>query len=431
MKPSRRALSHSFIALISLGCQVTVQSHGNVNPASTPESSAATAAAPANQEAPPAVIPPTTTASDATRAIAFKQGRLDYTGEIHFAYDQATLESDPATQKTLADFVAFLKEHPQVKLEIEGHTDSRGSDEYNLELSRRRAVALREWLIVQGVQESRLTAVGKGETAPQVPEPAACSDQHPVDPAPCEAVWAQNRRVVFSVTEGGEALASEAAAPPPVATPAPAPVVLPPAPVVTREPPHTCPWLVGGHLNALGPNSFGAVAGALQPGVCWLELSLGLGLGGGDRDGRIDVGMNSDYANDADGKYFTLTVPLRARIWVLDRHSPLVDLGLGVTHYRMQANATDLLGQDFDYRRRSTPFIGNLGIGYGFRPNGTEAGFRLALTGGLLVHLTKFKDSTYNAAYTNAAALRAATDKEMDKLHDLEPYAELSLGWLY
>jgi outer membrane protein OmpA-like peptidoglycan-associated protein len=62
--------------------------------------------------------------------------------------------------------VAVLNEHPEVKLEIQGHTDSRGDDSHNLKLSQARADAVRRYLTDHGVEASRLTARGYGETRP-------------------------------------------------------------------------------------------------------------------------------------------------------------------------------------------------------------------------------------------------------------------------
>ncbi len=107
------------------------------------------------------------------------RGRLDYEGVINFEYNKANLRNDQDTQKTLADFKEFLDEHPTVKIEVQGHTDSRGSDEYNRDLSDRRAASVRKWLIGSGIPEDRVTSVGKGEDQPQVPEPASATTRCP------------------------------------------------------------------------------------------------------------------------------------------------------------------------------------------------------------------------------------------------------------
>jgi hypothetical protein len=182
------------------------------------------------------------------RPIQFKEGKLDYSGVINFEYDKADLKKDTETESTLAEFKKFLSEHPNVNIEVEGHTDSRGTDEYNRDLSDRRAASVRKWLIDNGIAQDRITSVGKGEDSPQVAEPEACNDKEPEDTAPCEQPWGVNRRVVFQVTKGAETLPPE---PPPAPAPVAEPEPPPPAPPVEE-----CPWLFGGHLNALGPNSW-------------------------------------------------------------------------------------------------------------------------------------------------------------------------------
>ena len=350
--------------------------------------------------------------------IQFKEGKLDYSGVINFEYDKADLKKDKETESTLAEFKKFLSEHPNVNIEVEGHTDSRGTDEYNRDLSDRRAASVRKWLVDNGIAQDRITSVGKGEDSPRVAEPEACNDQEPKDTAPCEQTWGVNRRVVFQVTKGAETLPS---APPP----APAPVARP-EPPPPAAPVEECPWLFGGHLNALGPNSWVTVAAATQPGVCWLELSLGLGLG------WAEISAETDDAS-GDGDYFSLTVPLRGRIWFMNTHSFIADAGIGITHYSLSAGLDDNAGIEGDYDRSSTPLIGHLGIGYGFRGNGAQAGPRLALVIGGLVHFMGMSDSTTTTAagFVGQGPLSAELDSETQELDDIEPYGEVSIGWLF
>ena len=401
------------MALTAQGCRFSASATGAVKSSGEAQGSAQSST---ETQPPPAQAPPA--------AITYSQGKLDYTGVINFEYDKADLRTDADTEKTLGEFKSFLQQNPQVKIEVEGHTDSRASNEYNRELSDRRAAAVRKWLVANGVAEDRITSIGKGEDAPQVPEPPECKDKHPENTAPCEGTWAQNRRVVFQVTSGAETLP---AAPPPPPPPPPPPAPPPePEPVAQDE----CPWLFGPHLNPLGPNSWISVAGATQPGVCWLELSLGVGVGFGDADAE-----DPPAGTEGDGSYTSFTVPLRARIWFMDRHSLLGDIGVGFTHYDIGADLTDSAGLTGDYERDSTPFIGHLGVGYGFRPNGSQAGPRLALIVGGLLHFSDLDDSSistaagFNAA--EAAALQAELDDDTDGLPDLEPYGEISFGYLF
>jgi peptidoglycan-associated lipoprotein len=100
---------------------------------------------------------------------------------VYFAYDSSLLVGD--AQRTLQRQAVWLKEHPAVSLTIEGHADERGTREYNLALGARRADAVRDFLVAQGVGGDRLRTVSYGKERPQL----AGSD---------EASWARNRRGV-------------------------------------------------------------------------------------------------------------------------------------------------------------------------------------------------------------------------------------------
>lgn len=83
---------------------------------------------------------------------------------VHFDFDKATLR--PEAKVILNEAAALLEQHERVVVEVAGHTDSVGTDQYNQGLSERRAIAVRDYLIEQGVRASRLTAVGYGESRP-------------------------------------------------------------------------------------------------------------------------------------------------------------------------------------------------------------------------------------------------------------------------
>jgi outer membrane protein OmpA-like peptidoglycan-associated protein len=84
--------------------------------------------------------------------------------DVTFATGQATLE--PGAREKLARVSGILAAHPTLRLEIEGHTDSVGSDAFNQTLSERRAEAVRNYLIHQGVPEASTTAEGFGKSRP-------------------------------------------------------------------------------------------------------------------------------------------------------------------------------------------------------------------------------------------------------------------------
>jgi peptidoglycan-associated lipoprotein len=105
---------------------------------------------------------------------------------IYFAYDQHTL-SDEARQ-VLAGNAAWLNANPGAKVVIEGHCDERGSDEYNLALGERRALAAQSYLVSLGVDAGRLSTISYGEERPLVAGQG-------------EESWAQNRRAEFKVAK--------------------------------------------------------------------------------------------------------------------------------------------------------------------------------------------------------------------------------------
>jgi outer membrane protein OmpA-like peptidoglycan-associated protein len=86
---------------------------------------------------------------------------------VYFAFDKAVLL--PVSFETLDKLVASLNAYPDVVLEIGGHTDDLGSEEYNQQLSQRRAQAVVDYLISKGIAAERLTAVGYGESRPIAP----------------------------------------------------------------------------------------------------------------------------------------------------------------------------------------------------------------------------------------------------------------------
>jgi outer membrane protein OmpA-like peptidoglycan-associated protein len=108
--------------------------------------------------------------------------------EILFDVDQAELK--PGGMQQLARVAEFLREHPDRNVLIEGHTDSTAPDAYNLALSQRRANAVEDFLISQGVDPTRIGAVGYGEQLPIATNETAAGRQ-------------ANRRVEIVVLDAG------------------------------------------------------------------------------------------------------------------------------------------------------------------------------------------------------------------------------------
>jgi len=115
------------------------------------------------------------------------EARAALTAPIYFEFDQAELSYD--ARATLDAKVPVLVANPGIRIRVSAHTDSRGSDEYNLALSQRRASATKAYLVQQGVEDGRIEIVGMGEE-----QPAVGGEN--------EGAWAQNRRAEFDLLAG-------------------------------------------------------------------------------------------------------------------------------------------------------------------------------------------------------------------------------------
>ncbi len=100
----------------------------------------------------------------------------------HFDFDSSVVKA--ADKPNVAAVGDYLKAHSQDAVEIEGHCDERGTEEYNRSLGERRALALRESLIALGIDPAKIDTVSYGK-------------DRPVDPGHDEAAWKQNRRGEF------------------------------------------------------------------------------------------------------------------------------------------------------------------------------------------------------------------------------------------
>ena len=173
MAPSQKLIAAVLgIALATTGC-------GRKEVAEIPEP-VYEAPSPVATPAPtPVTVDPITPAPD-TRLLTLEE-------QIHFALDRSDLSPD--ARAILAAKVEILRSEPGLTLRIDGHTDERGSDEYNLALSKRRAAEAKRFMVTQGIAVTRLESVGYGE-------------EQPLDRAGGETAWAMNRRAGFQVTGG-------------------------------------------------------------------------------------------------------------------------------------------------------------------------------------------------------------------------------------
>lgn len=87
-----------------------------------------------------------------------------FKGETFFNYDSSALL--PGGYREIERVASVLNKYSQTQIEVGGHTDSRGSEQYNQQLSMRRAEAVKHALVQQGVAPSRINAVGYGESLP-------------------------------------------------------------------------------------------------------------------------------------------------------------------------------------------------------------------------------------------------------------------------
>jgi outer membrane protein OmpA-like peptidoglycan-associated protein len=81
-------------------------------------------------------------------------------------FDTGKYNLRPAAREKLAKIAGIVLAHPDLRLEVEGHTDDRGSEAFNQELSEKRALAVRDYLVVQGLPPVTIVAKGFGESMP-------------------------------------------------------------------------------------------------------------------------------------------------------------------------------------------------------------------------------------------------------------------------
>ena len=186
MHRASRAVSLSVVALIALGA---CKKKPEVAPAPAEQP------APAPQPAPPPPAParPECDAAcvearnNAAKTESIRAATAALTATIYFDYDRSDITDD--SRAKLDAKVPVLTQNTAVRIRIAGHTDSRGSDEYNLALGQRRAAAAKRYLTDRGIDGSRIEIVSFGEERP------TCTDES-------EGCWSRNRRDEFEITGG-------------------------------------------------------------------------------------------------------------------------------------------------------------------------------------------------------------------------------------
>ena len=161
-----RLLSTIFTLALMVGCASTDTDESAINSGNAAERAAAEQAA-ADRAA----------AEAAARAAAEAAANLQTV--FYFDFDQATLSA--ATRSALDAQIAVLR-NTNTKIRLEGNADERGTREYNMALGERRANAVANYMIINGIERYRIETVSYGE-------------ERPVNTASSESAYAENRRV--------------------------------------------------------------------------------------------------------------------------------------------------------------------------------------------------------------------------------------------
>lgn len=110
---------------------------------------------------------------------------VEFSSAVLFGFDKSSLSSDAKT--SLNKLVTVLNTYPDTDIQVQGHTDSKGSEGYNKKLSVRRASAVSDYLRNNGIATNRISIIGYGETVPKYDNSTADGQS-------------QNRRVEFLIT---------------------------------------------------------------------------------------------------------------------------------------------------------------------------------------------------------------------------------------
>lgn len=117
-------------------------------------------------------------------------GTVEVLENVYFEFNKAIVLEE--SFEALDKLVELLNQNPNMEIEISGHTDSKGNDEYNQKLSEERAISVVDYIVSKGIDKSRLTAVGYGELQPVAPNQNADGSDNPEGRK-------KNRRTEFKV----------------------------------------------------------------------------------------------------------------------------------------------------------------------------------------------------------------------------------------
>lgn len=152
-------------------------------PPPTPTASNTTTVTPVQ---PPAQPPRVTPAPAASGAAAGSKAdfAVKATDRVYFDYDAYNLDSDD--QRSLSSQIAWLKQFPSTRVEVQGHADERGTRDYNIALGERRAQSVKSFLVAQGIAEGRIQTISFGK-------------DKPLDMGHDEAAWSRNRNAYTNI----------------------------------------------------------------------------------------------------------------------------------------------------------------------------------------------------------------------------------------
>jgi peptidoglycan-associated lipoprotein len=179
------------ITMVLAGCAAPVQYATNPSPKWTVENPNATSATAKGAGRFAATTTGETAAPISTSSLdALRTGESTATApsspvkDVNFAFDSHELTAD--ARQVLKGNADWLKAHPAVRVQIEGHCDERGTVEYNLALGAKRAKVVKDYLVTLGIMVERLSDISYGEEIPVCKEPT-------------EACWEKNRRARFVI----------------------------------------------------------------------------------------------------------------------------------------------------------------------------------------------------------------------------------------